>query len=116
MKRKGSIERSSPKKKAQTSTELKIGDTMKLDKSNISKNEKSATMTSQSDFMKNSYIRLERRNTRFKLETINASEAPESVKQTNSDESSRKHLTNKQSVQIENILDDLPSDNQTDPQ
>ena len=67
VKRTGSIAQSSPKPRLQPSKELKIGDTMKLDKSNISKNEKSATALEQSDFMKKSYIKLERRNTRYKM-------------------------------------------------
>ena len=59
---------------------------MKLDRSDISKNEKrkSPTVTNQSDFMQKSYLRLERRNTRFKMETnINASEATGSPNEEN---------------------------------
>ena len=77
---------------------------MKLDKSNISKNEKqkSATVTSQADFMKKSYLKLERRNTRFKMETnINASEATGS-----NEEKDSKHFTDKFSMPMDAFLND----------
>ena len=78
---------------------------MKLDKSDISKNEKrkSPTVTNQSDFMQKSYLRLERRNTRFKMETnINASEATGSP----NEEKESKHLTEKFSVPMDSFLNE----------
>lgn len=77
---------------------------MNLDKSNISKNEKqkSSSVTSQADFMKKSYLRLERRNTRFKMETnINASEATGS-----NEEKESKHITEKFSMPMDAFLND----------
>ena len=50
----------------------------------------------QTDFMKKGYMRLERRNTRFKMETnINASEFTESVKPPSNEEKDSKHFTDK---------------------
>ena len=77
---------------------------MKLDRSDISKNEKrkSPTVTNQSDFMQKSYLRLERRNTRFKMETnINASEQTGS-----NEEKESKHLTEKFSVPMDSFLNE----------
>ena len=71
-------------KKSQKSAELKLGDAVKrkgtlADGANSSqKNPNESQILQQSDALKKGYMRLERRNTRFKLETINQSEFTES--------------------------------------
>lgn len=72
-------------KNKQKSAELKLGDADKRkatlpDGGNSSqKNPNDSQILLQSDALKKGYMRLERRNTRFKLETINQSDCIESL-------------------------------------
>ena len=59
---------------------MKFSDAYRKKSSKGEKGANESIMLSQSDIMKKGYLRLERRNTRFKLETINASDATESLR------------------------------------
>lgn len=67
--------------------------------------------------MKKNYLRLERRNTRFKLETINQSEFTESANGAKPINEQRAAVKNEADniEQSEGYIDDLLSNNKTDP-
>ena len=119
---------------------MKLGDAVKrkgtlADGANSSqKNPNDSQILQQSDALKKGYMRLERRNTRFKLETINQSDFTESLGTTgkptlkesfqfsdsqhkafNGNEKESKRDSEKFVGQSDNFIEEVLSNNKTDP-